>query len=180
MDGACQIQDPLPETVQSLILLGMKTEESLEEDYCPTPSNSCGGVLYDSDVQSCVDGAVTAKTDAFACDMSSSVWCTADQACRDDMCFDLDELCSSEMVILCSFDSYDVVNDTGGTTGSPLRFICDGAEDICNEVDQTNSNGTGGGTPVQDPASAASFLAAIGKAAIVANFAAITCQIALF
>ena len=141
----CQLQDPLPETFQGMLAIGQATMQSLEEQYCRSPANACNGVLFDPGMQSCADGVVMTNTDGFFCDMSSSVWCTSDQACRKDLCFDLDDLCSSDKAIVCSEDYYDYLNPdgSGGKAAAPLRFICEDVEDdFCTT---TGDNGDGSG-----------------------------------
>lgn len=141
----CQLQDPLPEDIQSLVDLGAISDL---DQYCPSPTNSCNGILFDKDVQSCVGGAVVSNTDGFFCDMSSSVWCTSDQACRDDTCFDLDGLCASDKATVCSFDSYTILMESGGLGSFSLAYICD---IDCNE--NTNS-----GEKTEDGTTSASAL----------------------
>ena len=94
------------------------------------------------------------NTDVFACDDSSSVWCTSDQVCRGgDTCFDLGDLCASKF-ILCSEEYYDFLKaDGSGDVGaSPLRFICENAD-----CEDTGTGNVGGEVvePPQDDTSAA-------------------------
>ena len=166
----CQLQHPLPEDIQSLVDLGAISDL---DQYCPSPTNSCNGILFDEDVQSCVGGAVVSNTDGFFCGMSSSVWCTSGQACnpnRDDQCLDLDDLCASDKTTVCTFDHYTILMESGGLGSFSLDFIC-GID--CNEK-YTNS-----GEKTEDGTTSASALvyncvkvALLVFAATAAQFAA--------
>ena len=53
-DGACQLQDPLPDTYQDLINTGLSSLESLTDKACPDASNACNGLLFDLEELYCV------------------------------------------------------------------------------------------------------------------------------